>query len=53
MEEEEAHGFFALLAAVAAQGSPCRALKGQLAGPVTFAGMVKDQEASPSCSTGN
>ena len=42
--EEEAHGFFALNRAVAASGHPCRALKGQLAGPVTFAGMVKDQE---------
>ncbi len=42
MEEKEAHGFYALLRAVAAGESPCRALKGQLAGPVTFAGMVKD-----------
>ena len=42
MEEKEAHGFYALLTAVAARKSPCRALKGQLAGPVTFAGMVKD-----------
>jgi methionine synthase II (cobalamin-independent) len=44
MVEEEAHGFFALLRAVAAAKGPCQALKGQLAGPVTFAGMVKDQE---------
>jgi hypothetical protein len=44
MEEKEAHGFFALLRAVAAEQSPCRALKGQLAGPVTFAGMVKDSD---------
>ncbi|HEY9074484.1 MAG TPA: hypothetical protein VIN67_10175 [Desulfobaccales bacterium] len=42
--EEEAHGFFALNRAMVAGGHPCRALKGQLAGPVTFAGMVKDQE---------
>lgn len=44
LAEEEAHGFFALHRAVAAGGQPCQALKGQLAGPVTFAGMVKDQE---------
>ncbi len=44
MVKEEAHGFFALLQAVAAGQVPGRALKGQLAGPVTFAGMVKDQE---------
>lgn len=44
MEEKEARGFFALLRAVAAADLPCRTLKGQLAGPVTFAGMVKDQE---------
>jgi methionine synthase II (cobalamin-independent) len=43
LAEEEAHGFFALHRAVAAGGHPCRVLKGQLAGPVTFAGMVKDQ----------
>ncbi len=43
MVEEEAHGLFALLQAVAA-GHPCRFLKGQLAGAVTFAGMVKDNE---------
>jgi len=42
MEEKEARGFFALLRAAA--GHPCQTLKGQLAGPVTFAGMVKDQE---------
>lgn len=44
MEEKEAHGFYALLKAVEEDNVPCRALKGQLAGPVTFAGMVKDQE---------
>jgi hypothetical protein len=47
MVEEEAHGFFALLKTVAAGKLPCRVLKGQLAGPVTFAGMVKDQEGKP------
>ncbi|MGP7988446.1 MAG: hypothetical protein ACLPPL_13610, partial [Desulfobaccales bacterium] len=45
MEEKEARGFFALLRAAA--GHPCQTLKGQLAGPVTFAGMVKDQEGKP------
>ncbi len=44
MAEDEAHGFYALLQAVADGKIPCRALKGQLAGPVTFAGMVKDRE---------
>lgn len=44
MVEEEAHGFFALLRAVAAGRVPGQTLKGQLAGPVTFAGMVKDQD---------
>ncbi len=44
LEEEEARGYFALLRAAAAAELPCRILKGQLAGPVTFAGMVKDQE---------
>ncbi len=47
MLEEEAHGLFALLAKVAANPGSGRALKGQLAGPVTFAGMVKDQEGKP------
>jgi len=44
MEEKEARGFYALLRAVAAKKSPCKVLKGQLAGPVTFAGMVKDSD---------
>jgi len=44
LKENEAHGFYALLQAVADAQIPCQALKGQLAGPVTFAGMVKDQE---------
>ncbi len=47
MREEEAHGFFALLAAVAAGNCPCTALKGQVSGPVTFAGVVKDPEGKP------
>ena len=46
-EAEDARGFFALLAAVAAQRSPGPALKGQLSGPVTFAGVVKDADGKP------
>ncbi len=47
LSEQDARGFFALLDAVASQGSPCPALKGQLSGPVTFAGVVKDAEGKP------
>jgi hypothetical protein len=46
-EAQDARGFFGLLAAVAAQGSPGPALKGQLSGPVTFAGVVKDAGGKP------
>ena len=46
-EPQDARGFFALLAAVASQGSPAPALKGQLSGPVTFAGVVKDAGGKP------
>jgi len=46
-EVQDARGFFALLAAVASQGSPGPALKGQLSGPVTFAGVVKDAAGKP------
>ena len=46
-EAQDARGFFALLAAVASQGSPGPALKGQLSGPVTFAGVVKDADGKP------
>ena len=46
-EAQDARGFFALLAAVASQGCPGSALKGQLSGPVTFAGVVKDAEGKP------
>jgi hypothetical protein len=46
-EAQDARGFFGLLAAVASQGSPGPALKGQLSGPVTFAGVVKDAEGKP------
>jgi hypothetical protein len=45
--ERDAHGFFALLDAVASQGCDCPVLKGQLSGPVTFAGVVKDAEGKP------
>lgn len=43
---EEASGFFALLEAAAACPQ-CQALKGQLVGPVTFCGMVKDPQGKP------
>jgi hypothetical protein len=46
-EEQEAQGFFALLRTVASQGSPGPALKGQLSGPVTFTGVVKDPAGKP------
>jgi hypothetical protein len=45
--EEDARGFFALLRTVASQGSPGPALKGQLSGPVTFTGVVKDPAGKP------
>jgi hypothetical protein len=44
---EDARGFFALLKAVASQGKACPALKGQLSGPVTFAGVVKGAAGKP------
>ncbi|MFZ5452920.1 MAG: methionine synthase [Thermodesulfobacteriota bacterium] len=47
LEPGEAQGFFALLKACAAAKNGIQALKGQLSGPVTFAGMVKDQEGKP------
>jgi hypothetical protein len=43
-EERDARGFFALLKAVRLQGSDCTALKGQLSGPVTFTGVIKDAD---------
>ena len=46
-EPRDARGFFALLEAVASQGGPAAALKGQLSGPVTFAGVVKDAHGKP------
>ena len=46
-EEKEASGFFALLGAVVSRGDRCQALKGQLSGPVTFAGIVKDPDGKP------
>jgi hypothetical protein len=45
--EHDARGFFALLQAVASQDCACPALKGQLSGPVTFAGTIKDAEGKP------
>ncbi len=43
----EAQGFFALLQACVSSKSEAQVLKGQLSGPVTFAGMVKDLEGKP------
>lgn len=46
-EEKDARGFFALLDAVRTKGCPGSALKGQLSGPVTFTGVVKDAGGKP------
>jgi hypothetical protein len=46
-DAEDAQGFFALLDAVTATGCPCPGLKGQVSGPVTFAGVVKDVDGKP------
>ncbi|MGA9755604.1 MAG: hypothetical protein WBV23_10730 [Desulfobaccales bacterium] len=46
-EEQDARGFFGLLQTVASRGCPGTALKGQLSGPVTFAGVIKDAEGKP------
>jgi hypothetical protein len=46
-EPQDARGFFALLEAVATQQCAAPALKGQLSGPVTFAGVVKDAQGKP------
>lgn len=42
LSPEEAQGFYTLMAQITAQGNGSIALKGQVVGPVTFAGMVKD-----------
>lgn len=47
MGESEAQGFYALLQGVTSRRLPCPALKGQLSGPVTFAGVIKDPEGKP------
>jgi len=44
---EEAQGFYTLLAQISAQGDGPQALKGQVVGPVTFAGMVKAGDGKP------
>jgi hypothetical protein len=44
---EEAQGFHTLLAQITAAGNGPLALKGQVAGPVTFAGMVKAGDGKP------
>jgi len=46
-EEQDARGFFGLIQAVASRGCPGAALKGQLSGPVTFAGVIKDADGKP------
>src|SRR4030042_5959341 len=46
-EPRDAQGFFALLAAVAAGKFPGPGLKGQLSGPVTLAGVIKDHTGKP------
>jgi hypothetical protein len=47
LDEKEAQGFFALLQAVDSGGITGPALKGQLSGPVTFAGVIKDAAGKP------
>jgi hypothetical protein len=47
LEPGEAQGFFALLQACASSPAAAQALKGQVSGPVTFAGMVKDLDGKP------
>jgi hypothetical protein len=44
---EEAQGFHTLLAQISAAGNGPLALKGQVVGPVTFAGMVKAGDGKP------
>ena len=44
LEPSEAQGFFALLRDCGSANCEARVLKGQVSGPVTFAGMVKDLE---------
>ncbi|MEJ2092225.1 MAG: hypothetical protein P8X65_08530 [Syntrophobacterales bacterium] len=47
LSSEEAQGFQALMEQTQARTNGPLALKGQVVGPVTFAGMVKDQEGKP------
>ena len=47
LQPEEAQGFFALLQAVLQRPEGPRAMKGQVVGPVTFTGMVKDAQEKP------
>jgi len=44
---EEAQGFYTLMEQTQARTNGPLALKGQVVGPVTFAGMVKDKEGKP------
>jgi hypothetical protein len=47
LSAEEARGFYTLLEQIKASRNGPVALKGQVVGPVTFAGMVKDQDGKP------
>jgi len=47
LQPEEAQGFFHLCKVVAEDSAQARFLKGQVVGPVTFAGMVKDADGKP------
>lgn len=47
LAREEARGLHTLLTQVAARGNGPLALKGQMVGPVTFAGMVKAEDGKP------
>ncbi len=47
LEPQEARGFWALLTAVAARPEVGPALKGQISGPVTLAGVIKDPQGKP------
>ncbi len=53
MEEQEAHGLYALIKAVAAGKFPCQAMKAQFGRTGDLRGMVKDQEGKAICSTGS
>ena len=47
LDRQEAQGFFSLLRQIPGAAPDSPALKGQVVGPVTFAGMVKDAQKKP------